>query len=366
MFDTHIIGQARIKRALQGFRRTGRLPHALLFHGPEGTGKSAAAVELARSLHCEKGEDGACDTCPSCGRTRILGHPDFRLLLPAGSKVKEEALRQQTEAAISDPYGYPRPEEAATIAVDRVRDGIKSFSFGSFEGGWRTLVLLDGHRTRPEASNALLKTLEEPPPRSLIILTAPTPGAVLPTILSRCQILSFQPVGVNDIRAHLSTRTSVSVSLADVAAEAAGGNVRRAVELMREDVLGVQTRSLRFLEALIEGRDFQTFVALEQLASDKSETFQVLKSAEIWLAEALRYRYRGEAVLQPGSARHDDVRRLADLFDDRLINTAASEFERIREMNRRNINLQVSLVAMWRRLKAAAQTTGAPVQALVT
>ena len=351
MFTNRIIGQPRIRRILERLRSSGRLPHALLFWGPEGSGKTAAAIELTRSLHCERGEGGACEACAPCGRTRLLGHPDFNVIVPATGSTKDEDIRRVAQEAVADPYGYPLPDEGTSVVVDRLRAAVKEFAYGSFEGGWRTMVFLDAHRIRPEAANILLKTLEEPPERSLMLLTAPAPERLLPTIVSRCQSIAFAPLARTDLKAYLASLTSVGDTVAGYAADASGGNLRRAIALTSEDVAGLQTRAHRFLEALVTGREAQTFVALEQLASDKQEAFDVLKAAEVWLADTLRFRIRGETAFAEGPPRLEILRELATLFDERLIDTAAREIERVRDMNRRNINLQVSLIAMWRNLR---------------
>ncbi len=356
MFSDRIIGQPRVRRILERLRSSDRLPHALLFWGPEGVGKTAVAIELARSLHCERGEAGACEDCAACGRTRSLGHPDFNVIVPATKSTKDEEIRRVAEESVVDPYGYPLPDEGTSVVVDRLRAGVKEFAYGSFEGGWRTMVFLNAHHIRPEAANILLKTLEEPPDRSLIILTAPSPDRLLPTIVSRCQLLAFGPIARAELKQHLRTLTSVSEAVADYAADASGGNLRRAIALTGEDVAALQTRAHRFLEALVTGRDAQTFGALERLASDKQGVFDLLKAAEVLLAETLRFRLRDDEAFPPGAPRLETLKHLASLFDERLIAATATEIERIREMNRRNINLQLSLVAMWRTLRQRGLT----------
>jgi len=353
VFSETPIGQPRIRRILERIRTSGRLPHALLFWGPEGTGKTAAAIELARSLHCDRGETGACGECAPCGRTGTLGHADFNVIVPAMRTTKDAELRRVAEEAVSDPYGYPMPDEGTSVVVERLREAVKEFTLGSFEGGWRTMVFLDAHRIRPESAPILLKTLEEPPEQSLMILTAPAPERLLPTIVSRCQALAFPPVSRTELKAHLTSLTSVSETVAEYAADASGGSLRRAIALTGEDVAGLQARASRFLEALVTGREAQTFVALEHLASDKQEVFDVLQAAEIWLADTLRFRQRGEAAFAPEAPRIQTLRELSSLFDEKLIDTAAREIERIRDMSLRNINLQVSLVSMWRTLQRA-------------
>jgi DNA polymerase-3 subunit delta' len=347
-----LVGQRRASTLLGRVLGGDRIPHAVLFCGPEGSGKTAAAVALARSLQCDSDRsDGPCETCNNCSRTRGLTHPDFNVLIPYLSKVKEEDRRKHTEDAIRNPYTYSAPEESANISVDTIRDLIKTFTYGSYQGNWRTAIVLHANKMRGEAANAMLKTLEEPPPKSMLILTAPSLESLLPTIVSRCQYFRLGPVAVPDLSAHLQESRNLPAEQARYVAELSGGNVRLALSIASDEANETQERALRFLTALLEGRESQTFLALEKLASEKRDVFDVLKSAEVWLRDVLHFRVMG-AELIVNRQRVADVERLAKAVTDQTISVLAQEIERVREMNRRNINLQLSLTELWRKTRA--------------
>lgn len=330
-----------------------RIPHAVLFCGPDGSGKTAAAVSLARALQCDGDRSsGPCESCSNCSRTRGLTHPDFNVLLPYLSKIKQEDRRKHTQDVIQNPYEYPLPEESANISVDAIRDLIKTFTYGSYQGRWRTAIILHAHRMRAEAANAMLKTLEEPPTQSILILTAPSLESLLPTIVSRCQYFRLGPVSTVDLSARLQESRNIPDEQARYVAELAGGNVRLALTLASE-ANETQERALRFLTALLEGREAQTFLALEQLASEKGDVFHVLKSAEVWLRDVLHFRVIGADHIV-NRHRVADVERLSASVTDQTISVLAEEIERVREMNRRNINLQLSLTELWRKTRATA------------
>lgn len=348
-----LIGQSRVAGMLSRLIASDRVPHALLFCGPEGAGKTAAALSVARALQCT-GEDrtaGPCERCANCGRTRALGHPDFAVVMPFLKKVGEEDRRKQTEDAIANPFSYAPPETGANISIDAIRDLIKAFTLGSYQGSWRTAVILHAHQMRGEAANAMLKTLEEPPPASILILTAPSPESLLPTIVSRCQFVRVPPVPTSDLAAHLQAEKGMTAENAVFVSELSGGNARLALTIASEEAHQTQDRALRFLTALVEGREAQTFTALEQLAAEKNAVFEVLKSAEVWLRDVLHYRVAGAETIV-NRHREADVARLADRMSDRTIQTLAEEIERVRSMNTRNINLLVSLTQLWRNARA--------------
>ena len=350
-----IVGQERAADLLRRMVITERIPPGVLICGPVGSGKTAAAVALARALLCTgEMENAPCESCGNCSRTRQLSHPDLFVTLPLkGSKPTEEEKRKRAEEAIRDPYGYVLPELSDNISIDRIRELIKEFTYASFQGRGRVAVILRAHQMRQEGSNSMLKTLEEPPAKSTLILTAHSIDSVLPTIVSRCQVIRLAPASVAGLSAFLREQRGLTHENAEYIAAVSGGNVREALVIASEDAHKTQDRALKFLTALLEGRELQTFMALEQLAKEKADAFDVLKSAEVWLRDVLQFRVAGpERVVN--RHRLADVEQLASGVTDETILVLAREIERVREMNRRNINLQLSLTELWRRTRATA------------
>ena len=346
-----LVGQDRVGQLLRKMVEEDRLPHAVLFIGPEGSGKTAAALSLARALQCTSSRSEApCESCGNCGRTRVLSHPDFSLLMPFLSKVGDDERRKHLEDAIVNPYSYGLPEASANISIDSIRDLIKSFGYGSYQGNWRTTVILHAHMMRVEAANAMLKTLEEPPKKSLLILTAPSLDSLLPTIVSRCQYFRLGPVPTPTLSAYLMAQRGANQENAAFLSELAGGNVRQALTIASDEAHQTQDRALKFLNALMTGREAQTFLALEQLAGQKADVFDVLKSSEVWLRDVLQLKLAGpERVVN--RHRIADVEGLANGMTERTIQTLVEEIERVREMNHRNINLQLSLTELWQKAR---------------
>jgi len=160
-----------------------RLPHAILLKGPQGIGKFDFAKNLAQSLLCEQPlTDGlACQNCPSCLWFQQETHPDFRLLQPDSLSDLEEG--EEREA------GKKKPSQQ--ISVDQIR-GLANFAnLSSHRGGHRVVLIHPAEAMNTNAANALLKTLEEPSEKMLIILVSHKPQQLLPTILSRCMTLAI-------------------------------------------------------------------------------------------------------------------------------------------------------------------------------
>jgi DNA polymerase-3 subunit delta' len=157
---------------VEGFRRAirrGRLAHAYLFVGPAGVGKHRFAVELAKALLCEgSGELAACDRCPSCLLLDAGTHPDF--------------------------YHARRPADAHEFPIELMRELCQSFALRSARGRGKVVVIDDADDLNEESANCFLKTLEEPPPGSVLILVGSSPDRQLPTVVSRCQLVRFAPL----------------------------------------------------------------------------------------------------------------------------------------------------------------------------
>ena len=347
-----VIGQKRAVHFLERLIQKDRIPHALLLSGDDGTGAAATAMAFAGALHCDAVENKPCWQCTSCRKITGLNHPDFAVLFPFSSRVKEEAIQKTLQQTVADPYGYALPEDHATISVDQIRGLQRQFAYGAYQGAWRTAVIMHAERMRPESANALLKTLEEPPPRSLMILVTSQVDALLPTILSRCQFLKFPPLMVEDIEQALKDK-GVDETTVAVVARSCGGNLRRALDMQAGNLKDAQDRAFRFLDALVWGADGRTYAALEQLASDRQAVFDVLKHAEVWLRDALLLQADMPAHIVHAQ-RMEDVQRLADGFDVAQLGKTVAELESLREMNARNVNLQLGLISLWRRVKGYA------------
>jgi DNA polymerase III subunit delta' len=199
-----IAGHKRSITVLSRILGSGRIAHAYLFSGPQGVGKGLAAFSFIKALFCRNGS--ACGICPSCKKLDSGNHPDLHRLEPDGQFIKIDQIR-----ALQKELGY-RPYEAPRKAC--IIDGAESFN--------------------PSSGNALLKTLEEPPGKAIMILLTSSTENVLPTIRSRCQQLLFSGVSENEIAALLTSR-GVDSETARISASLADGSVGKALALCNED-----------------------------------------------------------------------------------------------------------------------------------
>lgn len=221
------MGQKRPIRLLTTILQKGTIPHALLFIGADGVGKRTAAVAFAMACNCLEGkvEDsfemvsehlqknipsfglirskGPCCSCKSCRKIKTGNHPDVILIKPAGPMIK----------------------------IGQIRELCHTLGMKPYEAGVRVVIISDAQVMNPSAGNALLKMLEEPPDRTILILTTMQASDLLPTIVSRCQHIRFNPVSSDQIETFLVDQKGVNDKDAKIIAGIANGSMAKAVSL---------------------------------------------------------------------------------------------------------------------------------------
>lgn len=211
-----LIGQEHAARILGNILDSGSPSHAYLFHGANGTGKVEAARRFAAALVCQ---DGGCGDCADCGKALRGTHPDIVTVAPVG----------------------------AFITVDQVREVNRSINLHPVEGRSRVHIISPAEAFNAESANAFLKTLEEPPPFVYFLLLASSVERVLPTIVSRCQLIRFSSVSAAAIEEYLLSRSDLSVTMAQAYARVSRGNLALAEQLQSDTALA--GRRQRYIEA---------------------------------------------------------------------------------------------------------------------
>jgi len=205
-----IKGQDKAVSLLKTYLDNAQLSGAYLFIGPEGVGKYLAARTFAKAVNCQEQEGDSCDLCPSCLKIDKKGHPDVYFI---------------------------EPTESEAIWIEVIRQLKKDIALRSYEGKFKVFVINDAHRLSPEASNALLKILEEPPKASLIILVTAKPNLLFKTIISRCKAVRFYALGVSCLEGILKQDYHLDTSLAHFLAFFCEGRIGRSLRLNDPSVL---------------------------------------------------------------------------------------------------------------------------------
>lgn len=194
-----IYGQPRVREFFRASLASGRVSHAYLFTGPAGSNKTAAAYAFAQALLCK---DHGCRTCDDCRRIERRKHPDVHFYSPEGAQ------------------GY---------LIEQIREIVSSVSLAPIRARGKVYILDRVDLFGTSAANAFLKTLEEPAPGITFILLGRTREAVLPTIVSRCQVVPFRHIPSSEAAGILSQKTGVTAQQARIAIEACNGSITRAM-----------------------------------------------------------------------------------------------------------------------------------------
>ncbi len=247
---SQIPGQKAVIDRLRNSVAENRVSHALLFYGPEGSGKFAIALAFARYISCEnRSAEDACGKCPSCSKYDKLIHPDLHFVFPVIKKksntepVSDHFISQWRQMVLRSPWfslttwteAMEVANEQALIPVAESAEIIRKLSLKSFESDFKIMIIWLPEKMNAETANKILKIIEEPPARTLFILVSEEDDKLLPTITSRCQHIRIPSIPSEDLSAHLVTAMGFDPAKAPEIAAIANGNLVRAMELIRED-----------------------------------------------------------------------------------------------------------------------------------
>ncbi len=247
MFDK-LIGNQPVKEILRRMLAAGRVPHSLLLAGAQGIGKKRFALELAKAFVCQTPNNfEACDKCAACIRADKFAFPK-----PDDKDAHLKVIfSEHADVGLVIPYNK-------NILVDAVRDLEKEANFRPYEGKARFFLIDDAEKlntAKDNAANALLKTLEEPPPTSYIFLITSRPDALLPTILSRCQTIRFAPIPAKEIEDHLLETKQFSSDDAKLTAKLSRGSIGHALAMDLEKCRSQRETMMQVLESLLIKKD---------------------------------------------------------------------------------------------------------------
>ena len=256
MLFSEILGQEHIKNHLTTSVDNGRIPHAQLFVGPEGSGALPMAIAYAQYILCQNknGENsGGVDSCNL--KFQNISHPDLHFAFPVttSDKVKSKPvsnfyLEEWRQLIAQQPYGnlfdwyklLGVDNKQGQIGVDEAHEIVKSLSLKAYEGGYKVMLIWMADKMNISAANKLLKLIEEPPNQTIFILITEDEEQIISTIRSRCQLLYFPPLSEEDIKNGLIKNFNLEASVATKIAHQANGNYNKACDLVYHDTEDTQ------------------------------------------------------------------------------------------------------------------------------
>ena len=358
MIFPDVLGHEHPRAMLARLLTSGRIPHALLFHGPEGVGKRLVAGHFATSLVCtDPGKDqAACMRCGACVKASHGNHPDL-LVVTRLPKVEAKGADGSETDDDEDGGDTKGGDLRRFIVVQQIRELAEHAVYAPREGRRRIFIIDPADRMNAESQNALLKTLEEPPERTLIILIASRPHALLPTVRSRCFQLGFAPLPAVTLAEGLAAR-GMPADEAGTRAALAEGRAGRAMTLDLELVARRRDAVLGALEALAASpratSGLTEFVA-DILGDDESAMLEGLDLVVALLRDAAR------AASGDANILHADVASRVGRLGQNLGAPRAAELLALADRLRGDLRLNVNKTLLTETLLAAV--AGGPVPA---
>lgn len=259
-----VVGHQRPLQILRRVIEKGRVHHAYLFTGMEGIGKRLVALNMAKALNCADQAGEACDHCRSCQLIDKGIHPDLNIINPTGESIK----------------------------IEQIRELERSIAFKPYEARWRVILIDGAERMTREAANALLKTLEEPPPWTTVILVATAIEGLPPTVPSRCQRIRFSPLSPEEVKKVLRER--LSAEEINMFAPLAGGSPGRALQMDSEEIKRVKG----LLVSVLSPSLIRRLHIARELAHEEGRGRLFLEILEGWLRDLIIYQEtRAEQML---------------------------------------------------------------------
>ena len=260
-----IVGHEDVVAHMEQAIRTGKISHAYLLTGEAGSGKRLLASIFAMALQCPEKDVEPCRNCPSCKKALTGNHPDIV---------------------------YVMHEKVGSISVDEIRDQVvNDVAIRPYESPYKIYIIDEASKMTPQAQNALLKTLEEPPAYAIILLLADNPDVLLPTIHSRCVTLRLTPVSDAEIKEYLMTQMHVPDYQAEIEASFAQGNIGRAKMIAQtSEFLEVTENAIHQMK---RSRDMDVRDMVEQirdLSADKQNARDYLDLYTMWFRDVLLFK----------------------------------------------------------------------------
>ncbi|MCP4669115.1 MAG: DNA polymerase III subunit delta' [Deltaproteobacteria bacterium] len=331
---SHILGQERAKKFLKNVLAGEKIPHAYLFTGIPGVGKTSTAMALAMALNCnEPVEEEGCAGCVACRQLRSGNSPDFLIIA--------------------------RLPDRKNILIEQIQEFNRKLGFAPL-GRYRVSVIQEAETMTAEAANCLLKTLEEPPAGNIIILNAVEPLELMPTIVSRCQRVPFQPLPLRDMRNWLVQKGHMEEETARVMARISGGSLGRVLKMRESDFVEKRRKWLQMLLKLpglskekgfqmaMECADEAKKIGLLSKDDGKTGALDMLALWESWYRDLLIVKVGGPAHLLINEDYFHMIKSIIENFTiDNLIDSLMAVDQAERDLRRRrNISLVMEHVAL--------------------
>ena len=330
MDRSDVIGQSALLKDLRGLVDSGRGVHSYIFHGPKGGGKRTISSFFAKMILCRE-KDKPCGYCKSCRQFDSGNHPDVIKIKDNNKGIRIEAIREMREEI-----------------------GIKPF-----QGEIKVYIIEDGDTMNPYAQNALLKTLEEPPEHSVIIILAENVATLLPTIVSRCQRIRVPRLTIAEMATLIKKEIGSTEEEAQVFAGLSQGLPGRGLELarskeykqMRQDTLGI-------LERLSRSSLSESISCVDYFMDNRDNIVNILDNIEQWLRDLMVFKYSNGGELILNKDKLTQIHGLSQVFTTQAVQYIIDSIEDSKRKLKAHANFQLTIENLLIRIQGSGEYAG--------
>jgi len=314
----NIVGQQRSIALINSLLISNRIPHALLFEGQKGIGKKPIALELARGICCSSAEAKPCGACSSCIKASHGNHPEIKLI-----------------------------EEDSSIKIETIRALQKEIQLKPYEGSKKVFIINNAEGMTVQAQNALLKTLEEPPSYASIILLTNNSASLLPTIISRCQILKLVPARLEEVQEYLQRVEGLGIDESKVIASFSNGIVGKAIRILQdEEFRKKRDIIIEITRQLLEGRIIDLLERVNFLNEEKDSVDDIFDIFISWYRDLLIFTETQQVDFIMNYDKIEEIKRQAMKINSSKSREIILIIEKNKSNTRSNVNHQLNLEVM--------------------
>jgi DNA polymerase-3 subunit delta' len=357
MLFKDIIGQQAVKDRLIRSVKEGRISHAQLFLGPQGSGSLAMAVAYAQYICCSnKGEAESCDQCSSCIKYNKLVHPDLHFVYPVALskdvRTSSDVIAEWRSAFLSNPYislfnwfeQLDAENKQAIIGVEESGDILRKLSLTTYEAEYKIMIIWQAEKMNQAAANKLLKILEEPPDKTLFLLICENEEQLLRTIVSRTQLIKINKIKDEELADALIANNELSPEAAQKIAHLADGNYAEALLLISENENAAQNlvSFQKLMRASLKFDPKAVLVWIDEIAAagrERQKNF--LNYALHIMRESLVLNYADASLIKLGADEQDFVKKFSPFIHASNVERFVEELNSAHYHMERNANAKI-------------------------
>lgn len=309
-----IVGQEKAVNILLKSLKEDKVSPSYIFIGSEGVGKKFTAIEFAKTINCINLNNNleSCDTCNTCNKINKQCCPDLKIVEPIKGSIR----------------------------IEQIRELRREIDLKPFENRKKIYIIENAEKMTIEASNCLLKPIEEPPDYAILILICMNIDSILPTIISRCQLIKFRLIDSSKIRKILLKKIDLEESKAELVSRLAQGSIGRAFKLISDkEYFDRREKLLDYLTKILPGKyDSNFFINIEKILTDISEMDEILEIILLWYRDILVVKKLGDQKYIVNSDKVEALNEKSRVYSQKILIDILDYIEQIQEFIKKNIN----------------------------